>query len=49
MSTELFAKRYSIYWQPTLIPSRRVKADRVITSVHDFSFINIENTTQKRE
>jgi glycosyltransferase involved in cell wall biosynthesis len=39
MSAELFAKRYSIYWQPNFIPSRRVKADRVITSVHDFSFI----------
>jgi len=30
---------YDIYWQPNFIPNNGIKAKKIITSVHDFSFI----------
>jgi glycosyltransferase involved in cell wall biosynthesis len=39
MSTKLFASRYDLYWQPNFIPLEGIKAKKVITTVHDFSFI----------
>ena len=39
ISSRLFASRYELYWQPNFIPHRGVKANKTITTVHDFSFI----------
>jgi len=33
------APQYDLYWQPSFIPSPVVKASKVVTTVHDFSFI----------
>jgi len=33
-------KKYDTYWQPNFIPSLRVDAQKVVTTVHDFSFLN---------
>lgn len=35
----LFSKKYDFYWQPNFIPNLNIKAKKIITSVHDFSFI----------
>ncbi len=39
ISSRLFAKNYDIYWQPNFIPHRGVKAKKIVTTVHDFSFL----------
>ena len=39
ISAQIFAKEYNLYWQPNFIPHRMVKAERIVTSVHDFSFL----------
>lgn len=39
LSSKLFAPKFDIYWQPNFIPTDGVKAKRIVTSVHDFSFI----------
>ena len=31
--------KYDIYWQPNFIPIEGVKAKKIVTTVHDFSFI----------
>ena len=38
-SSRLFAPSYDLYWQPNFIPNDGIKAKRIVTSVHDFSFI----------
>ena len=37
--SKIFAKKYDLYWQPNFIPNSGIKANKVVTSVHDFSFI----------
>ncbi|MDD2358604.1 MAG: glycosyltransferase family 1 protein [Thiovulaceae bacterium] len=39
ISSVLFSPIYDLYWQPSLIPLKGIKAKKTITSVHDFSFI----------
>ncbi len=38
ISSRLLAKRYDLYWQPNFIPNRGVKAKKIVTTIHDFSF-----------
>ncbi len=38
--SKISAKQYNLYWQPNFIPNGGVKADKIVTSVHDFSFIH---------
>ncbi len=37
--TKMFSNQYDLYWQPNFIPNSGVKARKIVTSVHDFSFI----------
>ena len=37
--SKLLSPTYDLYWQPNFIPSNSIKAKKVVTSVHDFSFI----------
>jgi len=39
-SSRLFASSYDLYWQPNFIPNSGIKAKKIVTSVHDFSFIH---------
>lgn len=39
LSSQMFGKRYKLYWQPNFIPNKGIKADHTVTSVHDFSFL----------
>jgi glycosyltransferase involved in cell wall biosynthesis len=39
LSSRLFAPKYELYWQPNFIPNDGIRADKIVTSVHDFSFI----------
>ena len=39
LSGRLFASKYDLYWQPNFIPNDGIKAKKIVTSVHDFSFI----------
>jgi glycosyltransferase involved in cell wall biosynthesis len=39
LSSKIFAPRYDIYWQPNFIPNDGIKAKKIVTTVHDFSFI----------
>jgi len=36
---KVFSPTYDLYWQPSFIPNQSIKANKIITSVHDFSFI----------
>ena len=36
--TKLSAESFDLYWQPNFIPNPNIKAKKVITTVHDFSF-----------
>ena len=38
-SSKIFAPSYDVYWQPNFIPNDGIKAKKIVTSVHDFSFI----------
>lgn len=38
-SSRIFAPSYDLYWQPNFIPNSGIKAKKIVTSVHDFSFI----------
>ena len=38
-SSKIFAPSYDLYWQPNFIPNDGIKAKKIVTSVHDFSFI----------
>lgn len=37
--SRIFAPNYDVYWQPSFIPNKGIKAKNIVTSVHDFSFI----------
>jgi len=39
LSSRLFTPQYDLYWQPNFIPNEGIKAEKIVTSVHDFSFI----------
>lgn len=39
LSGRFFASTYELYWQPNFIPNDGIKAKKIITSVHDFSFL----------
>ncbi len=39
ISSNLFAPRYDLYWQPNFIPNDGIKETKIVTTVHDFSFI----------
>lgn len=39
LSSRFFAPKYDIYWQPNFIPNDGIKAKKIVTTVHDFSFI----------
>ncbi len=37
--SKIITQKYDIYWQPNFIPNESIKTNKIITSVHDFSFI----------
>jgi len=39
IGSQLFKPSFDIYWQPNFIPNSGIKAKKIITTVHDFSFI----------
>ena len=41
--SKLFAPKYNIYWQPNFIPNRGIKSEKIVTTIHDFSFIKDKN------
>jgi len=34
----ILAPRYNLYWQPNFIPNHSIKADKIVATVHDFSW-----------
>lgn len=36
---KIITRKYDIYWQPNFIPNENIKASKIVTTVHDFSFI----------
>ena len=38
-SSKIFSPTYDLYWQPNFIPVKGIKAKKIVTTVHDFSFI----------
>lgn len=34
----VFSKQYDLYWQPNFIPTKSIKAKKIIATVHDFSW-----------
>jgi len=39
LASDFFAPTYDLYWQPNFIPNKGIKSKKIVTSVHDFSFI----------
>lgn len=39
----LFSDNYDLYWEPNFIPYSNIESNKVITSIHDFSFILYED------
>ena len=39
ISSKISSPKYDLYWQPNFIPNEGIKAKKIVTSVHDFSFI----------
>jgi len=39
LSSNLYMPNYDLYWEPNFIPLSNIKAKKIITTVHDFSFI----------
>jgi glycosyltransferase involved in cell wall biosynthesis len=37
--SSVLSPSYDIYWEPNFIPLENIKAKKIVTSVHDFSFI----------
>lgn len=37
--SRVFSPSYDLYWQPNFVPNLGIKAKKIVTSVHDFSFI----------
>lgn len=42
-ASQIFASSYDLYWQPSFIPNKGIKAKKIITTVHDFSFLQYRN------
>jgi len=40
--SKLIPRKYDLYWQPNFIPNETIQAKKIVTSVHDFSFILYE-------
>lgn len=38
-SSKLFAPKFDLYWSPNFIPLDGIKASKIVTTVHDFSFL----------
>ena len=38
-STKLYTPSFDLYWQPNFIPHDGIKSKKIVTTVHDFSFI----------
>lgn len=38
IATRLFSAKYDLYWQPNFVPDVYVNAEKIVTTVHDFSF-----------
>ncbi len=38
-TSKIASPTYDLYWQPNFIPNEGIKAKKIVTSVHDFSFI----------
>ncbi len=36
--SKVFASKFDLYWVPNFIPLDGIKADKIITTIHDFSF-----------
>jgi len=39
LSSKILAPSYDIYWQPNFIPNQEIRAKKIVTTLHDFSFI----------
>ena len=39
LMSRVFPRHYDLYWQPNFIPLTSINAKKIVTSVHDFSFI----------
>jgi glycosyltransferase involved in cell wall biosynthesis len=39
LRSQAFTPSFDLYWQPNFIPNTKIKTKKLITSVHDFSFI----------
>ena len=39
LSSKYYTPVYDVYWQPNFIPNEGIKAKKIVTTVHDFSFI----------
>lgn len=37
--SDIFSPTYDLYWQPNFIPNSGIKAKKIVTTVHDFSFL----------
>lgn len=37
--SKIITPKYDIYWQPSFIPNLCIKTNKIITSVHDFTFV----------
>lgn len=37
--SRIFAPSYDLYWQPNFIPNMGIRSKKIVTTVHDFSFI----------
>ncbi len=43
VSSGFFSKKYDLYFEPNFIPIESIKARKVVTAVHDFSFLHYKN------
>lgn len=39
LSGRFFAPKFDVYWQPNFIPNEGIKSKKIVTTVHDFSFV----------
>jgi glycosyltransferase involved in cell wall biosynthesis len=39
LTSNLYSSNFDLYWEPNFIPLENIKAKKIVTSVHDFSFI----------
>jgi len=38
LSSKIISPKYNLYWSPNFIPINGIKASKIVTTVHDFSF-----------